>query len=82
MKLDWDKLRTSVERALKAAQEDERGSMRVHCKAAEKHLKGAKQAPAPEILKHVHHASTAIESSRSVEDLQQALELISAHAPA
>lgn len=82
MKLDWEKLRTTVERALNAARENERGSLRVHCKAAETLLKGVKQAPAPEILQRVHHASTAIESSRAAEDLEQAMTLITAHAPA
>ncbi len=82
MKLDWEKAKATVERALKAAREDERGSLRVHCKAAETQLKGAKHAPASDVLKHIHHASTAIETSRAIEDLEKALALITAQAPA
>jgi hypothetical protein len=76
MKLDLEKTRQTVERALHAAREGERGGVRVHCRAAEKLLKGVKTPPAPEVLKRVHHASTAIETSLAVQDLEQALDLL------
>ena len=78
MKLDLEKTRQVVERALHSAQQGERGGVRVHCRAAEKLLKGVKTPPGPEVLQKVHHASTAIETSLAVKDLEQALDLLGA----
>ena len=82
MKLDWEKAKITVERALRAAREDERGSMRVHCKAADTLLKGVKVAPAPDVYAHVHRASTAIETSLAIEELEKALNLLVVNDPA
>ena len=75
MKVDWDKVKISVERCLNAAKNGERGSMRVHCNTVERMLKGAKNNGAPEILDHVHHASTSIDTDRAIEFLEKAYAL-------
>ena len=82
MKLDWAHLKTTVERCLNSAKKGERGGLRVHCGAAERMLKGARDTAAKELLGHVHKAKTAIEIDKSVEFLELALELVTKEAPA
>ncbi|MFV1959012.1 MAG: hypothetical protein ACC662_06320 [Planctomycetota bacterium] len=75
MTLDWNQLRTAVARGLHSANEGNQGSVRIHCKAAERMLKGAKDGNAPQILDHVHHAATSLDATRAAEYLQKAVEL-------
>ena len=82
MKLDWAKLKSSIEHGLNSAKNDERGGVRVHCGSAERMLKGAKGDAAKEILDKVHHAKTSIEVSRAVGFLEEALTLVSKEVPA
>ena len=76
MKLDWGHLKTTVERGLHSAQNDERGGLRVHCTSAERMLKGAKDGVAKDVLDKVHRAKTSIEVSRAVQCMEEALALI------
>ena len=76
MKVDWDQLKTAIDRGLQAAESDERGGVRVHCGAAERMLKKAKGEPLTTVRVKVHGAKTAIEISTSVQYLKEAKELV------
>jgi len=82
MKLDWAQLKTAIERGLNSAKNEERGGLRVHCGAAERMLKGAKDNAAKEVLDKVHHAKTSIDLDRAVGFLEEALVLASKEVPA
>jgi len=76
MKVDWAKLKTTIERALHSAEKGEQGSIRVHVKSAESQLKGAKEGPTKELLDHLHKAGNSIDVARAVEYLKKAQALV------
>jgi hypothetical protein len=76
MSIDWAHLKTAVERALHSAEKGERGSMRVHCRAAEGLVRGHKEGHLKEIAEQVHHAQSSLDMGRAKEFLQKALELV------
>jgi hypothetical protein len=78
MTLDWAHLKTAIERGLHAAQKGERGSMRVHCGAAERMLKGAKEPRAKDVLECVHHAKVSLDLEKAAEHLGKAMETVAA----
>ena len=80
MKIDWAQLKTNAERCLNSAQKGERGGLRIHCGAAEKMLKKAKDPKAQELLGLIKKAKTAIDGDKSVEYLQQAVALVTEQA--
>ena len=81
MQVDWAHLKTAVERGLHSAEKGEQGSVRVHCGAAERMLKGARDDVAKKVLDAVHHAKVSLEPTRAVEYLKKAVDLL-AQSPA
>ena len=78
MKADWAHLKTAIERAIHSAENGERGSLRVHCKSAERMLKGARTAEGKDVLDKVHHAGTSLDLERAINFLKEALTVASA----
>jgi alkylhydroperoxidase/carboxymuconolactone decarboxylase family protein YurZ len=76
MKIDWAHVKQAVERGIHSAENGERGGVRVHTGSAERMLKGARDDLSKQIIDHVHHARNSLDTTRAIEYLKKALELL------
>lgn len=75
MQVDWDKVKSAIERAMNSATKGERGGLRIHCDSAERMLKGVKTDVGKEVASCVHHAKSSLDLDRAQEHLKKAQEL-------